>query len=165
MSLSLCIGSAFCWWYTECHCFLKYIFRGLSFDPFFPGSALLRERREKRERGKMRHRFWELGGSRMGEAMGIKEEGVDGEGQVVKKEEDDVNYDYKAESKFSDHLKNLKHEVSTTWEEVSSTLWSRNHHSTRYAYIVSRHGVTLHRTKPSKSSESIYLSSRYGMSL
>ena len=36
------------------------------------GSALVRDRRERRERGKMRQRFWELGGSRMGEAMGLK---------------------------------------------------------------------------------------------
>lgn len=35
------------------------------------GSTLLRDVREKREQSKMRKRFWELGGSRMGDAMGI----------------------------------------------------------------------------------------------
>ena len=35
------------------------------------GSALMREVREKKEMMKMRKRFWELGGSRMGDAMGI----------------------------------------------------------------------------------------------
>ena len=35
------------------------------------GSLLLREVREKKEMMKMRKRFWELGGSRMGDAMGI----------------------------------------------------------------------------------------------
>jgi pre-mRNA-splicing factor ATP-dependent RNA helicase DHX38/PRP16 len=35
------------------------------------GSGLLRDIREKREKMKMRKRFWELGGSRMGDVMGI----------------------------------------------------------------------------------------------
>lgn len=35
------------------------------------GSAVLRDMREKREQMKMRTRFWELGGSKMGDAMGI----------------------------------------------------------------------------------------------
>ena len=35
------------------------------------GSALLRQVREKKEMMKMRKRFWELGGSRIGDAMGI----------------------------------------------------------------------------------------------
>ncbi len=35
------------------------------------GSILLREVREKKEMMKMRKRFWELGGSRMGDAMGM----------------------------------------------------------------------------------------------
>ena len=48
----------------------------------------------------------------MGEAMRIKAEEVDGEGQVVKKEEEGEAYDYRAESKFSEHLKNIKNEVS-----------------------------------------------------
>jgi pre-mRNA-splicing factor ATP-dependent RNA helicase DHX38/PRP16 len=49
------------------------------------GSQLLRVLREKKDRAKMRERFWELGGSKMGEAMGIKkgegEGGDEGEGQ------------------------------------------------------------------------------------
>lgn len=35
------------------------------------GSALLREVRERRDVMKMRKRFWELGGSRMGDVMGV----------------------------------------------------------------------------------------------
>lgn len=38
------------------------------------GSATLRHQREKREKGKMRQRFWELGGSRMGKAMGVADD-------------------------------------------------------------------------------------------
>lgn len=76
------------------------------------GSALVRERRERRDRGKMRQRFWELGGSRMGEAMGIKAEGGEGSEGGAKKEDEDENYDYRKESKFSDHLKDMKKDVS-----------------------------------------------------
>lgn len=42
------------------------------------GSATLRHQREKREKGKMRQRFWELGGSRMGKAMGVSDDTADG---------------------------------------------------------------------------------------
>lgn len=57
----------------------------------------------------MRQRFWELGGSRMGEAMGIKAEGDD---PALKKEEEaEGEYDYRKENKFSDHLKEIKKEV------------------------------------------------------
>lgn len=36
------------------------------------GSAVVANQREKRERNKMRTRYWEVGGSRIGDAMGIK---------------------------------------------------------------------------------------------
>lgn len=58
------------------------------------GSATLRHQREKREKGKMRKRFWELGGSRMGKAMGVSDEGGEegGEGGVDKGPDgDDAN--------------------------------------------------------------------------
>lgn len=45
------------------------------------GSEALKRAREMRERSKMRKRFWELGGSKMGDAIGIKkEEEVDDDG-------------------------------------------------------------------------------------
>ena len=62
------------------------------------GSALLKEVTEQRERSKMKKRFWELGGSRMGDAMGIKadndEEGG-GEGGEGGKGEADGDFDYR----------------------------------------------------------------------
>jgi pre-mRNA-splicing factor ATP-dependent RNA helicase DHX38/PRP16 len=68
------------------------------------GSSLLRDVRERREQSKMRKRFWELGGSRIGDAMGIahpeaeasevNEDGADGEG---------VNY--KDGSSYAKHIK------------------------------------------------------------
>lgn len=71
------------------------------------GSELLREVREQRERSKMRQRFWEVGGSRMGDAIGVKKEALDDEQEQEEKAEgDDVNY--KAESQFSTHLKKQK---------------------------------------------------------
>lgn len=87
------------------------------------GSQLLKDMREKRERSKMRQRFWELGGSRMGDAMGIKNEnredeeegkeekekegGAEGEGEGDEKEK----YDYKQDSQFREHLMKQKNEV------------------------------------------------------
>ncbi len=87
------------------------------------GSGLVRERRERRERGKMRQRFWELGGSRMGQAMGLKEDGAAGEGggeggKAGDGEEED--YDYRKESKFSDHLKEMKKEGQSDFSKSKS---------------------------------------------
>lgn len=81
------------------------------------GSILLREVREKKEMMKMRQRFWELGGSKMGNLIGVTppEETVDGvpsagirvgtatPGDQAEGRDDLV--DYKKESAFSDHIK------------------------------------------------------------
>ncbi|RHY61624.1 hypothetical protein DYB34_008418, partial [Aphanomyces astaci] len=83
------------------------------------GSELLREVREQRERSKMRKRFWELGGSRMGDVMGIAapDTNVDEDGNALppaaaadSTNEDDV--DYKNESQFSTHMKKKIEAVS-----------------------------------------------------
>ena len=66
------------------------------------GSALLRQMREARDRQKMRHRFWELGGSRMGKALGVD----DGE----KKDNDeapppeDGAFDHRASSSYAKNV-------------------------------------------------------------
>ncbi|TYZ68914.1 hypothetical protein PybrP1_012252 [[Pythium] brassicae (nom. inval.)] len=79
------------------------------------GSQLVREVREKRDRSKMRKRFWEVGGSRMGDAIGVKaaqhsdDEGGDGDNDALKGGEaggEDTNY--RAENQFSTHLKKQK---------------------------------------------------------
>lgn len=41
------------------------------------GSALLRVVREKRDRAKMRQKFWELGGTKMGDVVGVKAESTE----------------------------------------------------------------------------------------
>lgn len=96
------------------------------------GSALVRERRERRERGKMRQRFWELGGSRMGQAMGLKEEGEEAKeggagasGEGPGKEEEE--YDYRKESKFSEHLKDMKKEGQSDFSRSKSMAEQRQY--------------------------------------
>ncbi|OQR93347.1 pre-mRNA-splicing factor ATP-dependent RNA helicase PRP16 [Achlya hypogyna] len=79
------------------------------------GSDLLREVREQRERSKMRKRFWELGGSRMGDAIGVQapDTNVDEDGNALPPEAADapmtaapaVDVNPKAESQFSTHMK------------------------------------------------------------
>eukprot|EP00904_Undaria_pinnatifida_P006256 jgi/Undpi1/2760/HiC_scaffold_14.g06137.m1 len=73
------------------------------------GSATLRHQREKREKGKMRQRFWELGGSRMGKAMGVADEkeggGDEEEGEGDGKEEGEEDMDYKKAAGFQQHMK------------------------------------------------------------
>lgn len=56
------------------------------------GSATLRHQREKREKGKMRQRFWELGGSRMGKAMGVEDKAGDDKKAAEAKEEVNTKY-------------------------------------------------------------------------
>eukprot|EP01032_Pedospumella_encystans_P029037 gene29037-32790_t len=94
------------------------------------GSALLRDVREKRDVMKMRKRFWELGGSRMGDVMGIahpeeeKDEVIPATGLEVgdaknikpapeRKHIDDVDedeegVDYRDGSSFGKHMKDIK---------------------------------------------------------
>ncbi|KAG7394335.1 Pre-mRNA-splicing factor ATP-dependent RNA helicase PRP16 [Phytophthora boehmeriae] len=68
------------------------------------GSELLREVREQRERNKMRKRFWEIGGSRMGDAIGVKADAGSDE-EEEEKHDDEDGENYKQDSQFSTHLK------------------------------------------------------------
>ena len=73
------------------------------------GSQLLLEMREKQEAMKMRKKFWEVGGSKMGNVLGIKEEKSEEDiareleetGQVINA---DGTVSYKHSSKFADSL-------------------------------------------------------------
>lgn len=86
------------------------------------GSVTLQRLREKKERGGMRQKFWELGGSRMGDAMRVKEvkegeedettekePGADDRGSNDAKKEEEVDdggeVDYKKSSGFAAHVK------------------------------------------------------------
>ena len=82
------------------------------------GSVSLRRLRENRDKNAMRKRFWELGGSRMGEAMGVqkKDENADDDGSTTHKDaiKDEENVDengeidYKKSTGFATHIKGRK---------------------------------------------------------
>ena len=76
------------------------------------GSATLAKLREKKERGGMRQKFWELGGSRMGDAMRVKEVKEKSEGGTESKGEGEL--DYKKSSGFAAHVKKEEKEAKTS---------------------------------------------------
>jgi pre-mRNA-splicing factor ATP-dependent RNA helicase DHX38/PRP16 len=71
------------------------------------GSVTLRHLRETKEKNTMRQKFWELGGTRMGDAMGVKDvskkEDIFESGPAV--ENADGEIDYKMSSGFASHVK------------------------------------------------------------
>ncbi len=87
------------------------------------GSKLLREVRERKEQSKMRKRFWELGGSRMGDAIGIAkpeetgERGTEGDAEG--------NVDYKEGSSYAKHMKLQKNESSSEFTRTKTILEQR----------------------------------------
>lgn len=56
------------------------------------GSNVLRNQREKSDKSKMRDRFWELSGSRMGNLLGVKKQE---EGKDDAEFTEDGDFDYK----------------------------------------------------------------------
>lgn len=101
------------------------------------GSETLRRLREKKERSGMRQKFWELGGSRMGDAMRVKEvkngDGREGGGKVedggptndtqqAKEEDDGGEIDYKKSSGFAAHVtKKANQPPTSTTSEFART--------------------------------------------
>lgn len=90
------------------------------------GSELLRNVREKKEQMKMRKRFWELGGSKMGDAMGIakpvEDEAVSAGGLVGGRTADgeyapdeDEMVDYKEGSSFAKSMKGKVNEAQSVF--------------------------------------------------
>lgn len=71
------------------------------------GSETLRTLRAKKEKNAMRQKFWELGGTRMGDAVGIKKEKTaeSGSGEA---ETADGEIDYKKSTGFAEHVKSQK---------------------------------------------------------
>ena len=64
----------------------------------------------------MRKRFWELGGSKMGDAVGVKaeEEGEDEEGEEGGEGKDGKEYNYREASQFAKHMKNKGKEQASS---------------------------------------------------
>jgi len=102
------------------------------------GSDTLRRLRENRDKNDMRQKFWELGGSKMGNAMGLKKEGKeelddnkdgskDSDTKINDTEEakeksavdnPDGEIDYKKSSGYSTHLKKTK--AASTFAKTKS---------------------------------------------
>lgn len=66
------------------------------------GSHLVRVYREQKERRKAQKKHWELGGTKLGNIMGIKKK-EDEEDAKFNKEDDTT--DYKTDHKFAEHMK------------------------------------------------------------
>jgi pre-mRNA-splicing factor ATP-dependent RNA helicase DHX38/PRP16 len=96
------------------------------------GSKLLREVRERKEQSKMRKRFWELGGSRMGDAMGLAKpeegngetEATGGAGESV---DEDGNVDYREGNTFAKHMKGSKNVCASDFSRTKSITEQRQY--------------------------------------
>ena len=67
------------------------------------GSTLVRVYREQKERRKAQKKHWELGGTKLGNIMGIEKK-VDEEDSKFDKDSDTA--DYRKDQKFADHMRN-----------------------------------------------------------
>jgi pre-mRNA-splicing factor ATP-dependent RNA helicase DHX38/PRP16 len=68
------------------------------------GSDTLRYIKANKDKNAMRQRFWELGGTRMGDAVGAKEEKQENPDEPVN-EDDGIEIDYKKSSGYAGHMK------------------------------------------------------------
>ena len=84
------------------------------------GSATLRKLRETKDKNLMRQKFWELGGSKMGNIVGVKSEG-----QGVERDDEIVNQDgevdYKKNTGFASHIKKKGGKHSSSSSEFART--------------------------------------------
>ncbi|CCL99949.1 uncharacterized protein FIBRA_01974 [Fibroporia radiculosa] len=69
------------------------------------GSALVKEKREQAERAKAAAKLAALGGTSLGNIMGVQDEEAQAEAEADAKAKDGEKEDYKGESKFATHLK------------------------------------------------------------
>ncbi|KAI0762383.1 P-loop containing nucleoside triphosphate hydrolase protein [Fomes fomentarius] len=69
------------------------------------GSALVKEKREQAERAKAAAKLAALGGTQLGNIMGVKDEEAEAEAAAEAKAKTEKEEDYKGESKFASHLK------------------------------------------------------------
>lgn len=91
------------------------------------GSALLSEVRVKNDRNKMKSKFWELAGSKLGKLMGVKEEpknaeegaAADADADTAESTNADGSVNYKSQSTFAKHLKSKTDAASAFSQEKS----------------------------------------------
>ncbi|CAD7090916.1 unnamed protein product [Hermetia illucens] len=88
------------------------------------GSALVRAYREQKERRKAQKKHWELGGTKIGNIMGIEK----------KKDEEDAKYDeetdttdYRKDQKFAEHMKNADSSGKSDFSRKKTILEQRRY--------------------------------------
>ncbi|KYB28330.1 Pre-mRNA-splicing factor ATP-dependent RNA helicase PRP16-like Protein [Tribolium castaneum] len=86
------------------------------------GSHLVRVYREQKERKKAQKKHWELGGTKIGNIMGIKKK-EDEEDKRFNKEDDTA--DYKTDQKFAEHMKST--EASSDFAKKKTILEQRRY--------------------------------------
>ncbi|KAF8624805.1 hypothetical protein AX15_005694 [Amanita polypyramis BW_CC] len=69
------------------------------------GSALVKEKREQAERAKAAAKLASLGGTSLGNIMGVRDEEAEAEAEAERKQKEEKEEDYKGDSKFASHLK------------------------------------------------------------
>ena len=87
------------------------------------GSATLRRLRQEKDKNTMRQKFWELGGSKMGNAMGVKKEEpkVDPDNQLSQPPEaESGELDYKKSTGYASHMNKHKKEAVSTFAKTKS---------------------------------------------
>ncbi|KAF8350297.1 P-loop containing nucleoside triphosphate hydrolase protein [Amanita rubescens] len=69
------------------------------------GSGLVKEKREQAERAKAAAKLASLGGTSLGNIMGVKDEETEAEAEAERKQKEEKEEDYRGDSKFASHLK------------------------------------------------------------
>ncbi|KAF8640918.1 hypothetical protein AX17_000566 [Amanita inopinata Kibby_2008] len=69
------------------------------------GSGLVKEKREQAERAKAAAKLAALGGTSLGNIMGVKDEEAEAEAEAERNQQEGKQEDYKGDSKFASHLK------------------------------------------------------------
>ncbi|CAM9349618.1 unnamed protein product, partial [Heterosigma akashiwo] len=96
--------------------------------PFLDGRVSFTTQQEMvSTKGKMRKRFWELGGSRIGKAMGVA--GEDGEGKPTAEEaaKEEEEFDFKESSSFAKHMKSQKNEAKSEFAKTKTIAEQRRY--------------------------------------
>ncbi|CAM9514172.1 unnamed protein product [Chrysoparadoxa australica] len=89
------------------------------------GSATVRRQRELREKSKMRKRFWELGGSKMGDAIGVKKQ-KDAE-EEKQEAEDEEMANFKENAGFAKHMRAQKNVAASDFSKTKSLAEQRRY--------------------------------------
>jgi pre-mRNA-splicing factor ATP-dependent RNA helicase DHX38/PRP16 len=90
------------------------------------GSEVVNLRRDMKSRNLMRQRFWELGGSKMGNAMGLEEEKDEEDPDAEYIDKDSGEIDVRKNSKFRHLVEDKKDSNGNIVKEKGASAFSRN---------------------------------------